>query len=303
MRTPYRKISLWCFYLSLIVFYTAIPSISNQGIGIVKREYSWNDFDGIRRTVTFSIRSSDITESEHEYGAPPTEIGSQRITFHYKISYPANATPEIIRKLKENAKANSERQARAIIDAQRSRVFSRGYIAIDGDKIGVDLAGAWNRNRQRMRAYVQQFAYQTGITPNMLPSQALAFVQQIEYKKPPDLRAGSCILQFYPPVEALNARYGDCDTKAILFASMVDNGNGPEVIALRGPDHVIAAVECKPDTPGYVIRVFNKSFLLCECSAPSWPPGSISQTTYKTIAHGDYIPVRLRPYSSYCKSE
>jgi hypothetical protein len=224
-------------------------------------------------------------------------MGPQKITFSYRVKYPPNASPQVIRKLREAAKANSERKARVLMDAQKSRLLSKGYITISGDKVGVDLSAAWNRNRQRMRAYAQQFISQTGINLTMLPSQALAFVQHMEYKKPPDLRAGMCILQFFPPIEALNAGYGDCDTKTILFASLVDDGEGPEVIALRGPDHVIAGLECEPDTPGYVIKVFGKSFLLCECSAPSWPPGNVSNKTYNAIERGDYTPIRLRAYS------
>ena len=286
----------------MIVFCAMMPAIASQGSGAVKRTYTWDDFDGVKRIVTFTVLSTDVSDSEKEFGASASEMGPQKITFGYRVKYPPNASPKIIRKLREIAKANSERKARDLIVKKKSRLLSKGYVTIGGEKVGVDLSAAWNRNRQRIRAYVQQFVSQTGICPDILPSQALAFVQHIKYKKPPNLRAGSCILQFYPPIEALNAGYGDCDTKTILFASMVDDGNGLEVIALRGPDHVLAGLECEPDAEGYVIRVFNKSFLLCECSAPSWPPGKLSKTIYDAIERGDYTPIRLRTTSPFDKT-
>lgn len=294
MNTAIQKKYHWFCFITVATVFIVLLTLASQAFGAINRKYTWIDFDGTQKTVTFAIQSPDIAESEKEFGATPGEMSTRKVSLTYRIKYPSNASPQLLRRLKEKAKADSERKAQAMLNSQRLNMLSHGYSMVGKDKVGVDLSAAWNRNRRRMNTYVEQFTSQTGVKLDICPSQMLAFVQQIEYRKPPDMRAGLCILQFLPPVEALNAGYGDCDTKTILFASLVDNGNGPEVIALRGPDHVIAGLECKSDASGYIMNVFGKSFLLCECSSPSWPPGSLSEDIYKSIKRGEYTPIRLR---------
>jgi len=123
---------------------------------------------------------------------------------------------------------------------------------------------------------------------------ALAFVQGMRYKVPPERQRGRYIGGLLTPLEALAKGYGDCDTKALLYACLVDDGRGPEVILLRGPGHMVAAVECRDQAGGYTVRAFGKSFQVCECSSGIWPPGRISTDIHRDIGAGRYAPVRLR---------
>lgn len=261
----------------------------------VDLNYVFQDFHGKKRSVDFSLTTSDIKDSVKEYGVPKEEMGPQEVTLSYRYTYPAKASPETISKIKAKAKAESEIKVKAMLESRRQKLISKGYCFVDKDKVGVDLSAAWKRNLKRMSVYAGQFRKQVRArSEREYSDQALAFVQQMKYATPPDERAGQCILQFFPPVETLNAGYGDCDTKVVLFASLVDNGTGPEVVALRGPDHVLAGVECSPDTAGCIIEAFGKNFLVCECSAPTWPAGSISEKIFLSLKKGEYEVVRLR---------
>jgi hypothetical protein len=111
---------------------------------------------------------------------------------------------------------------------------------------------------------------------------------------PPDRIGGRQIGGFLPPVECLAEGYGDCDTKAVLFASLVDDGAGLEVVVFRGPEHVVAGVECLGPAEGVVLQAFGKRFLAAECSGGVWPLGELDDSVRRDVDAGHYTALRLR---------
>ena len=263
--------------------------------GITSREYAWQDFSGEQRKCRFEISRADLAASEAEFGADPNDMKPFEIKLQRQITFtPEQARdPQLMARLKKQAQEEIDRQAEAAIEARRNKLISRGLVLLDEKNMAVDLGRLWQWNLKRMPPLIARLA--ASVNPKEWPVRAaLAFVQSIPYRKPPEERAGRVILGILPPLEALAAGYGDCDTKSLLFASLADTGRGPEIILLRGPDHVVAGLECGAKEKGTKVRAFGKWFLICECSHSIWLPGEVSAEIQKQIKSGLYKPVRLR---------
>jgi len=197
--------------------------------------------------------------------------------------------------------AEIRRKAQAELDAQKAkyrknyvaRIKNRGFEFVDDKTLEVDVPEVLRMDRSRMAPYKQQFWEELDNDEDIVAA-ALAFVQRMPYQSPPDTRAGRFIAGFLPPLEALAAGYGDCDTKAALFAALACTDFGPEIILLKGPDHMLAAVEWDGATSGYVVSAFGKKFLACECSKATWPPGQISKSVRNDIGAGKFKAIRLK---------
>ena len=220
---------------------------------------------------------------------------SQEIRLQRSITYTSKqgADPEALERFKKQAEEEMKAESQALFQARRQKLLQRGFELLDENTLVVDVGQVWRWNLRRIRPYSQRIAGNVNLNEPLYKFM-LSFVQEIPYKKPPDQRSGLVVLGVLPPVEALAAGYGDCDTKSLLFASLVDDGRGPEVILLRGPEHMIAAVECGESEAGYKIKVYGKVFLLCECSHGVWLPGQIAPGIHADIEKNLYRPIRLR---------
>jgi hypothetical protein len=274
-----------------------VPQKSLEGApkGIITCEYAWRDFARLQRKCRFEIPRADLAASEAEFGADPEDMKPFEIRLERQITYTSEQArdPQLMARLKKQAQAEADRQAKAALETRRNKLISRGFVLIDEKNVTVDLGKLWRWNLKRMLPHAKRLA--ASVDPKDPPAKAvLAFVQEIPYRKPPDERAGRCTFGFLPPLEALAAGYGDCDTKSLLFASLADDGRGPEVILLRGPGHVVAGLECSGKEKGTKFRAFGKTFLICECSDGVWLPGEVSPKIQRDIESGLYKPIRLR---------
>ncbi len=70
--------------------------------------------------------------------------------------------------------------------------------------------------------------------------------------------------KYFFPEEILFYAYSDCEDRSILFAYLVRNLIGLEVIGLDYPGHVAAAVHFSDDLPGDKVSYHGKKYLLCD---------------------------------------
>lgn len=226
--------------------------------------YTWPDFDGRTRACTFIIPAADLAASVAEFGVDPRELEPQ-------------SCPE------------SELAVRRRAAAARLRA---GGFRVTGDEVRVDVATLWRTNLHRLQP--ARAALQAACGADLFPRAALAFVQQLPYRVPPRERQGKHIGELWPPLECLAEGAGDCDTKALLYACLVDDGTGPEVLLLQGPSHMLAAVEGDGDPGDLTLSGWGKRFEVCECSSGVWLPGRVAPEVAADLRAGRYHPVRLR---------
>lgn len=106
-----------------------------------------------------------------------------------------------------------------------------------------------------------------------------SFVQSMPYKIPPAMRSDAGGRKIFiggvtMPLETLYRGYGDCDTKSVLFASIMKNFRETDVVFLAGNQHMFAAVPMEPRMYDSYIILKGKKYLLIELTQP-WHLGHV----------------------------
>ena len=115
-----------------------------------------------------------------------------------------------------------------------------------------------------------------------------SFVQELQFQLPPAHRIneeGEKILTAGAtmPLETLASQRGDCDTKSLLFASLVRSIKLVDVIFVAIEDHLFAGIRMNPSAWDHSIPHQGKDWVLIELS-DSWPIGHVPQN-HLTIIH------------------
>ena len=124
-----------------------------------------------------------------------------------------------------------------------------------------------------------------------------SFVQTLEYRIPSDFRIneeGEKILTAgaMMPLETLSKKRGDCDTKSLLFASLVRSIDLVDVCFIVIDDHLFAGVQLRAERDDHSIRHRGRDWVLVELS-DSWPLGRIPLNHQNGIVKGKYEVVDL----------
>jgi hypothetical protein len=98
---------------------------------------------------------------------------------------------------------------------------------------------------------------------------AMHFVQDIPYGIPKYEDKTRHFGGVFPPAKILIAGYGDCDSKAILFAGILAYLIEPaDIIFLNQTDHVLSAIRGAPAQGMTYIRYEGETYLIAETAGP-----------------------------------
>jgi len=84
------------------------------------------------------------------------------------------------------------------------------------------------------------------------------------------------------PEESLHYKYSDCEDRAVLFAYLVKNLAGLEVIGVDYPDHMATAVHFTENVNGTSYEHNNKKFIICDPTYLSAGVGKV-MPQYKSV--------------------
>ena len=97
----------------------------------------------------------------------------------------------------------------------------------------------------------------------------LKFCQDIPYKIPADLYNNKQTGGIFPPSLALTKGYADCDTKAVLFASVLLHNPRYKIVFITIPGHLFLAVKGVPKPYQKFITHRGEKYILCEPTGPA----------------------------------
>lgn len=97
----------------------------------------------------------------------------------------------------------------------------------------------------------------------------IKFVQDIPYGIPPDSEDGKVLHGVIPPPFLLTETWGDCDSKAVLFASVMAHDPSINIVFLSVPDHLLLAIEDIPRPYQQSLRHKGKTYVLVEAVGPA----------------------------------
>ncbi|MBT7657385.1 MAG: hypothetical protein HN568_03150 [Phycisphaerae bacterium] len=114
-----------------------------------------------------------------------------------------------------------------------------------------------------------------------------SFVQSLEYRLPPNNRIddnGEEIITIgaIMPIEVLTNQWGDCDSKSMLFATLVRSIDLTEVVFIVKHEHVFAAVDVIPEPEDQTIRYKGDDWVLIELT-DAWPIGRVPEEHIECI--------------------
>jgi hypothetical protein len=114
-----------------------------------------------------------------------------------------------------------------------------------------------------------------------------SFVQSLEYRLPPNNRIddnGEEIITIgaIMPIEVLTNQWGDCDSKSMLFATLIRSIDLTEVVFIVKHEHVFAAVDVIPEPEDQTIRYKGDDWVLIELT-DAWPIGRVPEEHIESI--------------------
>ena len=119
-----------------------------------------------------------------------------------------------------------------------------------------------------------------------------SFVQNLEFRVPENYRQntkGEKVLTagVTMPLETLYNGWGDCDTKSVLFASMLANVPKTSVVFLVSSKHLFVGIPATPRTNDRYIDIRGIPYILTEMTTP-WALGRIPDHNWNALDQNLY---------------
>ncbi len=97
----------------------------------------------------------------------------------------------------------------------------------------------------------------------------LKFCQDLPYRMIGSEYGDKIIEGIYPPALSLRLGYGDCDTKAMLFASILSHDPYYDMVLIIVPNHMLMAVKGMPKPYQEFIEYKGEPYILCQPVGPA----------------------------------
>lgn len=264
----------------------ALPQSHNSSftrVEVLKR-YKWQDINSVKIIEKKGNRFIVDSTSTPEYCRLETTINKARL----KNVIESYGVPESWLQYTYT----SEQDRRRKTDEIQGRIARYGlHYSKEGNAINTNYrwmvensVGDMKRTAICLKGEAERLGYQNVRQLNGLIA---SFVQSLEYRIPPSTRrtpAGQKVVinGVTMPLETLYYGHGDCDTKTVLFASILKNFKGARVILLHGEKHMFAAIRMEPRMYEYYVRINGEKFVLVELTQP-WYLGHVPQKNLHSL--------------------
>jgi len=143
--------------------------------------------------------------------------------------------------------------------------------------IAVNYKSLVRTNVARLRPLAEEFKRTCGSSKKRLLEAVLSFVQNIPYLKTLPVTDGKYSAGVAVPLRVLVDDAGDCDSKAVLFASLWLNLCNYRTILIRVPEHMLVGVAV-PFVEGATVDLHSTRYVLLELSCGlKLLPGEVTQ--------------------------
>ena len=205
--------------------------------------YTFKDQNEVLRTFSFSFNQSKTLRDIARYGVP--------VSFFDNISDVKTLSKSRLKAIKKGFFIQTEK----VLKPNRSAIvsFYRPYCKGIADGI---------------IALLEEEKYDSPINRiNM----AMKFVQDIPYGVPEIKDSTWEIYGIYTPPEIFIRKYGDCDSKSILFACILSYLINPNDILFlfQGHNHALIAIKGKPNAVQKYIEVDKEKYILADVTGPA----------------------------------
>lgn len=169
----------------------------------------------------------------------------------------------------------------------------KGYAAdrgmeVTAEGLAVDYKRLVRASAARLKPLAEEFRRVCGPSRERQLEAVLSFVQHIPRRPVPPLTDGRYTAGLAVPLRVLSEDAGDCDSKAVLFASIWLNLCRHRIVLVQVPEHMLVAIAA-PWSEGAAIELRSERLLLLELNCgPGVLPGEISAYSAGHIGGRDY---------------
>jgi hypothetical protein len=255
-------------------------------------EFGWRDSLGRSNSLLFSLHQSDVKKGFSEFqpveaAYAAAKLRTSKIDFtslenKYGVKiHPAKEGFKIVSfGQPSNVEAISAEINKAVQREENNILKRRFYTAQDsnlGKFISVDFAAVINRYRNISRIIV------TDAGPNIPNDKRgaaqywLDFIQSIPYSTEFTNKAG-----FQTPIGMFTENKGDCDTKAVAYASLLQQC-GIRSILIHIPEHMFMGVEIPSEPSDICADYKGRRYVLCEPAGSGFRLGEVPEESLQGI--------------------
>lgn len=202
---------------------------------------------GSRLRIRYQFRGLRMTEHSYEWEVPATDVKQPLQTFGVPESIFEPFPP------------------RSDVIEERRRILDQGRFRQYGNTIRPMFRELIAEQRVLLEPAVQQFRRDY---PNASLAEAfqfwLHFTQEIPYGIPPTRLNGKFYAGFLPPAGVLARGWGDCDSKATLFAAAMSYFPNAKVIMVIVPGHQLVGVRMPPKEGYPTVKFEGEDYVLAE---------------------------------------
>ncbi len=216
-----------------------------------KFEYKWIDYQGQMRSFSQQLSFQTWENAISQFGISP-QTRKQYYTQQLGLTLQINPVIREIADLIRNENTPVHLKYHSTVSEDKYNIFTsylqnieNNYLSAQGfyyktdDLILIDYANVIQTHTPSMRSTALNFAQSAGLnswTLGDLVEHIMSFTQVIQYMMPPMRQDNRLLYGLWAPTESLVSGRGDCDTKAVLFASIVNHYKTmkPAVITIPG---------------------------------------------------------------------
>lgn len=186
----------------------------------------------------------------------------------------------------QEAWASSRRKIAPRLEKETKRFLASRGMVMTPRGIAVDYKALVRENRVRLAPLAAEFKRICGPNKKALLDAVLSFVQSIPSRPQPPAEGDKYTAGLAVPLRVLADDSGDCDSKAVLFASLWTGLCRHRTILVSVPDHMLVGVDV-PFAAGMTAELAGIRCVLLEVNCGrSMAPGQISRYSLDCLEQG-----------------
>jgi hypothetical protein len=241
------------------------------------------------------IAPQDLLASQGEFGLRPELMHLELPGFKFEGKY---RTPAEKQRLEQRMAAARQAWEGSIARRRAERLagIQRGGFLLTGDALEPNFPLLHRLNIPRTMTLARELERMARTKPppeGGVLGLALSFVQELEYRVPPDRRGDLFTSGLLLPLEVLASAAGDCDSKCLLLACLLGGVCRNRLVLLHGDSHMVLGVAQAREPKQHAVGFDGSVYVLCEASSGVWRPGQTSDKTMQAVRAGRYRAVKL----------
>lgn len=156
-------------------------------------------------------------------------------------------------------------------DAEIRRIAREGFFKMEDRIVKPDYSALVKAYMPTMKPMYDILIQKLGknATAEQMIMELARFCQDVPYKLPPELYKGKETNGLFPPYLALLKGWADCDTKCMIYASILGRDPRFKIVFITGPGHLLLGIRGVPKPYQDYVNFRGEKYILCEPVGPA----------------------------------